>query len=123
MPSRGWTGGGLPRTRIYRRWGGAAVGVRRLGQDRRWLFKLLRPELSGPVLLLDLVLDDLGERRRLEAVDLAGPSKFIVKVWHRGAALGSKISPLYGKFPMAYEHVREEVRDMMQSKKRQQLPK
>jgi hypothetical protein len=55
-----------------------------------------------------------------KAVELSGPSKFIVRLWYVGAQFGSKMSPLYRKFPMAYQNVAEEVHELMLSKKQQQ---
>ncbi|GAB4327860.1 MAG: hypothetical protein Kow0069_34880 [Promethearchaeota archaeon] len=47
---------------------------------------------------------------------LAGPSRFVVKFWFRGAATGSR-SPLHGRFPLYYEQVGEEIDALMVAKK------
>jgi hypothetical protein len=56
------------------------------------------------------------------ATALAGPSKFVVHPWYLGARLGSKLSFLFGKFPMAYTEVAEEIMDLMRKKKAHMNP-
>ncbi|MBN2152995.1 MAG: hypothetical protein JW839_16200 [Candidatus Lokiarchaeota archaeon] len=50
------------------------------------------------------------------AVALAGPSKAIVVPWYKCAALAARISPLHNKFPMQYDHVGEEIEELMAMK-------
>ncbi|MBD3352854.1 MAG: hypothetical protein GF364_15320 [Candidatus Lokiarchaeota archaeon] len=52
-----------------------------------------------------------------KAVELSGPSKFIIKMWYKGAEFGSKKSKLHNKFPMAYDNVENEVNELMEMKK------
>ncbi|MEX2728771.1 MAG: lipopolysaccharide biosynthesis protein [Candidatus Sigynarchaeum springense] len=50
------------------------------------------------------------------AVALAGPSKIVVVPWYKCASLAARISPLHDKFPMYYDHVGEEIEELMAMK-------
>jgi hypothetical protein len=66
----------------------------------------------------DHTLEDLRK-----AVDLSGPSKIVVKPWHWGASIGSRISSLYNRFPLQYAGVGEEILQLMKDKKQNMLKK
>jgi hypothetical protein len=58
-------------------------------------------------------LDDFNN-----AVELAGPSKLIVKPWSKFVSLGCRISPLHNKFPMFHENVKKEIEELMAMKRK-----
>ncbi len=51
------------------------------------------------------------------AVELSGPSKFLVKYWYKGARWGSEICPWFGKYPLDYSGVGKEIDELMKMKK------
>ncbi len=77
--------------------------------------------MPGPGYFLPLGLFGGYDEHTLEdlknASMLAGPSKLITNLWYKGAQIGSKKSPLFGKYPLAYEGVGEEIRDLMLMKR------
>jgi hypothetical protein len=50
------------------------------------------------------------------AVNLAGPSKIIVRLWYSCAAFSARHSKLHGRFAMFYEHVGEEIQELQIAK-------
>lgn len=75
----------------------------------------------GPFYFLPLAFfggyDDNTLTDLKKGAQLAGPSKPIAVLWYKGAAFGAKISPLHNRFPMAYEKVGEEIRELTKMKK------
>lgn len=62
--------------------------------------------------------DDNTLRDFKKAVELSGPSKIIVNLWYKGANFGAKHSKLHNKFPMNYDHVEQEIKELTEMKKK-----
>ncbi len=77
--------------------------------------------LPGPCYFFPLGLFGGYDKNTLEdlhkATELAGPSKFMVKLWYWGAKFGSRKSPLFGRFPLDYSGDGEDIADLMEMKK------
>ena len=61
--------------------------------------------------------DDYGLKIFKDAVDLSGPSKFLISRLYKVCAFGHKISPLKNKFPIPHKAAEKEIAELNKLKK------